>query len=98
MITTLMTENFDDSIKNGTCFVKFTSPTCGPCRQYAKTYDLFAEQNTTVKCFTIDATENLDIASKFNIRQVPVTIVFKDGVVKNTLNGVQSVDQLEENI
>lgn len=88
-------ENFDSSIASGVSVVKFSSAGCGPCRTYAPMFAKFGETHPEVKCFDMDAFDYPEVTSKYNIRYVPVTIVFKNGVEVKREGGILTVEKLE---
>ena len=45
--------NFQDSIEEGKVLVKYWAPWCGPCKNYAPTFEKFAEENPEIKCSII---------------------------------------------
>lgn len=46
--------------------------------------------------YGLDVDKAKDIASKYNVNAVPSLMIFKDGVLKQTLVGFQAKDVLEE--
>jgi thioredoxin 1 len=71
--------NFYDSISDGKVLVKFEATWCGPCKAYAPTYKQFSEENDAVKCFSLDCQVAPEIAEDFDVKSIPVTILFKNG-------------------
>jgi thiol-disulfide isomerase/thioredoxin len=49
-----------------------------------------------VKCFAVDCQDDPDLATDFDIKSIPVTILFKDGEEVNRLSGKLSKDQLKD--
>lgn len=98
MVPELTKEDFDSSIETDVCVVKFWSEFCGPCKGYAGIFSVFASRNSKVKCFSVDAIEEFTISSKFNVKRVPLTIIFKDGKEVKRIDGVKTVDQLNEEV
>lgn len=96
MVKELKDDTFSEAIKTGVSFVKITSPFCGPCKTYAPIFDKFAQDNSDVKCFTINGMEEVNTSIKYGIRNVPVTIIFKDGIEVKRLNGSQTQESLEK--
>jgi thioredoxin 1 len=96
VVNKLNTLNFQDKIEDGIIFVKFESSWCGPCKRYTPTFDAFAEENPNIKCFSVDAEAEQDFCSEFNVSSIPVTLLFKDGELKQTKNGILTKDQLSE--
>jgi len=92
----LNTLNFQDNIEDGISLIKFGAGWCGPCKRYAPAFDAFAEENTDIKCFSVNAETEQDLCSEFNVSSIPVTLLFKDGELKQTKNGILTKDQLSE--
>ena len=90
----LNTNNFYESISDGVVLVKFEASWCGHCKAYTPIFKEFASENENVKCFTVDCQEEADLATDFDIKSIPVTILFKDGEEKQRLPGKLSKDQL----
>ena len=92
----LNTLNFQDNIEDGISLVKFWASWCGPCKRYAPAFDAFAEENSDVKCFSVNAETEQDLCTEFDVSSIPVTLLFKDGELKETKNGILTKDQLSE--
>ena len=71
--------------------LKFSASWCGPCRVLKKNLEGF----TRVPVEEVDCEENLDMAQKYNVRNVPTLIYLndKDEVIDRTV-GLQTIDQI----
>lgn len=67
---------FATEIYQGTVLVDFFTPTCGPCRKMAP---ILEECTDFVKVIKVDASQDLDLTAKMEIRAVPTLVLFKDG-------------------
>lgn len=76
--------------------VDFWAEWCGPCRMYGPILEQFSEENPDVIIGKVNVDENSEISAKFGIRNIPTTIVFKDGEPINRLPGVLQKQKLEE--
>jgi thioredoxin 1 len=90
--------NFQDTIDEveGYALVKFWASWCGPCKRYAPIFDKFAEENPTVKCFSIDAEKEQGLCEEYGVSSIPVTLVFKNGELVTKQSGILSAEKLSE--
>ena len=86
--------NFYDSISDGKCLVKFEASWCGPCKADAPMYKEFSEENSSVKCFSLDCQVAPEIAEDFEVKSIPVTILFNNGEMIAKKPGKLTKDQL----
>jgi thioredoxin len=90
----LNSTNFYENIADGKVLVKFEASWCGPCKAYAPTFKQFSEENESIKCFSVDCGDHKDIADDFEIRSIPITILFQDGEEISRKPGKLSLDEL----
>ena len=79
---------FDKTIAAGVVLVDFYAPWCGPCRAMAPMLESAAADlsgKATVAKVNID--ENQRLAKRFNVRSIPLLVVFKDGQEMKRLTG-----------
>ena len=65
---------------DGLTIVDFWATWCGPCRMIAPILDQLAvEYEGKVKVAKVDVDANIKTGSRFNVRSIPMLIVFKGG-------------------
>lgn len=76
--------------------VDFYTTWCGPCKQMAPFIEEIKNENKdVVNVLKVDAEEQIEIASKYNITGYPTLIFFKNGaVVHESLGGKSKEDLL----
>lgn len=90
-----MTESeFNEQVKDGVVLVDFYTTMCGPCRVLAPILD----QLENAKIVKVDANESGELAVAHGVSVVPTLKFFKDGVLQETMVGVQNKDVLQGKI
>ncbi|RIA89439.1 protein disulfide-isomerase tigA precursor [Glomus cerebriforme] len=90
-VTVLTTKNFNEIALNPekNTLVEFYAPWCGHCKNLAPTYEKVAQnyaQESDCVVANIDATQNKDIAEKYEIRGFPTIKFFPKGENKTSID------------
>jgi len=94
-ILTLTDKNFQHQTKNRLVLVDFWAAWCAPCRMMAPVLNEVANEltgNSHVGKVNIEQYQSL--AQKFQVRNIPTLILFKNGVEVNRYVGIKSRDFL----
>lgn len=90
-------EELDNLLASGGITVlDFFASWCGPCRVYGPILDEFSSSNPDINVVKLNIETSPDIASKYGIRSIPTTILFKDGQLITKVPGVIQKEKLEE--
>jgi thioredoxin 1 len=72
---------FAETIENNTLVIlDFWAEWCGPCRAYGPVYERVSEEFPDVVFGKIDTEDQQALAGMFNIRSIPTTLAFKEGI------------------
>ncbi len=90
-VQTFTDGNFEDTVlkAGGPVLVDFWAEWCGPCKRLGPTIDQLASDyagKVTIGKLNVD--DNPNTASKFQIRGIPAVLLFKDGLVVETVIGL----------
>ena len=78
----LTADNFNDIVgQNPIVFLDFWAPWCGPCRNFAPTYEAASEAHPDIVFAKIDTEAQQDLAAAFQIRSIPTIAVIREGVM-----------------
>lgn len=80
------------------CVVKIGTSWCGPCKVVQKNIEDIEKSHNDVYFIDVDAEEADEIVDEYNVRNVPVVLVIKNGKVDSRTTGVQTRAQLEDRL
>jgi len=86
--------NFNETIgTDKLTLIEFSADWCMPCKALKPILSKISDEDSEVVIGTLDVDDNPDLSIKYNIRNVPTTIFFKDGEeVHKILGNVSSLE------
>lgn len=93
------TQEFDTHVleNEGVVLVDFSATWCGPCKMQKPVLEEL-ESEVDFDIYSVDVDDNQDLAAKYNVNAVPSMMLFKGGVLKNTLVGFQAKEVILEEV
>jgi thioredoxin 1 len=93
----LTEENLPRTVaESGILFVDVWAGWCGPCRQFAPTYEAAAEANPDLVFGSIDTEEQQGLAASAQVTSIPTLMAFRDGILVFAQPGAQPPPALEQ--
>ena len=94
---TLTQDNFKEEVLDSSVpvLVDFWASWCGPCRMIAPVVvEIAKEYDGKVKVGKVNVDDERELSEEYDIMYIPTLIVFKDGKVVNTSNGLKRKDEI----
>lgn len=98
-VRALTTETFEQDVVQSPrpVLVDFYADWCGPCKVVGPiVQELSRDYEGRVDVRQVDVDSNPDLASQYGVRSIPTLILFKDGIVKDTIVGAVTRSRLAE--
>jgi len=91
-------KNFDEMLDiyhDMTVLVTFSSRMCGPCKSMGKEMDHVRDvMEDDVKIFNVDTDRFPDLSSRYDVKELPCTLLFKNGNPIGRIQGVKTAKDL----
>ena len=78
--------------------VDFFATWCGPCQLLGPILEKISNSRVEFDIAKVDVDEASELAIKYGIELVPTMIIFKDGKVMKTLEGVKSENEIIDEV
>jgi thioredoxin 1 len=75
-------ENFVSHVEgDDILLVDFWASWCGPCRQFAPTYEAASEANPDITFGSVNTEEEQELSAAAGISSIPTLMAFRDGIL-----------------
>lgn len=95
MLQTVKNEEFDSIVnQEGLVIVDFWAAWCGPCRTLLPIMENLSDEYSNIPMYKVNVDEEMDVAMKLGVRNLPTLLFFKNGEIVDRLSGLQTKEKL----
>ena len=96
MLKHINEENFEEEVlrSKDAILVDFFATWCGPCQMLGPVLEKIANSRADFNIAKIDVDQMPELAIKYGVEVVPTMVIFKDGKVMKTMEGVRSENEI----
>lgn len=98
MVKKINEAQFQEEATKGKAVVDFSAQWCGPCKMLAPLLEEISEEVKEVAFYNVDVDENMTLAMKYGITNIPALLVLKDGEKQELLVGFKPKEELKADI
>ncbi|WP_019896170.1 thioredoxin [Hydrogenovibrio halophilus] len=95
----LTQDTFEETIENNEIvIIDFWAEWCGPCKQFAPTYEKVSENHSDIVFAKVNVEEQQELAGMFQVRSIPTLVFMREKIVVFSNPGVIPESNFEEGI